>query len=99
LAQRGRSLDYIAKHKGLNRTILLIEVPNSGINWLEPRDVTIEQLKDGLRGLIPSGGSSPHPEGFNVLFADGHVETLPEDIDPAELAAMVSVNPPDASAK
>jgi prepilin-type processing-associated H-X9-DG protein len=92
------SLDYIARHKGLNKTILLIEVHQSNINWLDPRDITIDQLKNGLAGLIPLGGSSPHPEGFNVLFADGHVETLPADIDPKKLNEMCNIdargNPP-----
>jgi prepilin-type processing-associated H-X9-DG protein len=86
------SLGYIARHKGLNNTILLIEIPNSNINWLEPRDVTIDQLKNGLAGLIPPGASSPHPEGFSVLFADGHVETLPADIDPKKLIEMCNID-------
>jgi prepilin-type processing-associated H-X9-DG protein len=73
---------------------MVIEVPNSGINWLEPRDLSVDQLKqNGLRGLIPSGGSALRPEGFNVLFADGHVETLPTDIDPQKLAPMLEVDP------
>ena len=90
------SLDYIARHKGLNNTILLIEICNSNINWLEPRDITMDQLKNGLAGLIPPGGSSPHPEGFNVLFADGHVETLPADIDPKQLIEMCNIDGSDS---
>jgi prepilin-type processing-associated H-X9-DG protein len=86
------SLDDIARHKGLRNTILLIEIPNSNINWLEPGDVTIDELKNGLTGLIPPGGASPHPEGFNVLFADGHVETLPADIDPKKLIEMCNID-------
>jgi hypothetical protein len=74
------------------RTILLIEIPNSNINWLEPRDVTIDELKNGLAGLIPPGGASPHSEGFNVLFAAGHVETLPVDIDPKKLIEMCNID-------
>jgi len=82
--------------KDTKHTILLIEIPNSNINWLEPRDVTIDQLKNGLAGLIPPGGSSPHPEGFNVLFADGHVETLPADIDPKKLIEMCNIDGSDS---
>jgi prepilin-type processing-associated H-X9-DG protein len=88
------SLDYIAKNGDPSKLIMVIEVPNSGINWLEPRDLSVDQLKqNGLRGLIPSGGSALRPEGFNVLFADGHVETLPTDIDPQKLAPMLEVDP------
>ncbi len=89
---KGRKRSEIKDPK---HTILLIEVHESNINWLEPRDITIDQLKDGLAGLIPPGGSSPHPEGFNALFADGHVETLPPDIEPKKLIEMCNIDGSD----
>ncbi len=61
-------------------TILVVELHASGINWLEPRDMTVEELRD----LLDSGRAGPgrrtnHPRGINVLFADGSVQTLPEE--------------------
>lgn len=88
------SLDMIAKHCDPAKLIVVIEVPNSGVNWLEPRDLRVEDLKrTGLMGLIPPGGEPPHPEGFNVLFADGHVETLPPYFPTEELAKMLEFVP------
>ncbi len=84
------TVDYIAKHCDPKKLIIVIELPNSGINWLEPRDLSVEDLKrSGLSGL----GTAPYAEGFNVLFADGHVETLPADIPPAVLAKMLEIDP------
>jgi prepilin-type processing-associated H-X9-DG protein len=88
----GRKLSEI---KNPSKTILVIEVANSGINWAEPRDLTIAQVAQGLNPKNGLGPSSHHPGGVNVLFADGHVEFLPEDIDPKELARMCDINPPD----
>src|ERR1041385_2819216 len=82
------------------KTILLIEVPNSNVNWLEPRDLTIEQIKrTGLKGLLPTTGEPPHRHGFNVVFADGHTETLPADIDPKVVATMLDIDPASAASK
>ncbi len=87
----GRKLSEI---KNPSRTILVIEVADSGINWAEPRDLTIDQIARGINPKTGLGPSSHHPGGVNALFADGHVEFLPEDIDPKELARMCDINPP-----
>jgi prepilin-type processing-associated H-X9-DG protein len=86
----------LSEIKNPAKTILVIEMEGSGINWLEPRDLFAGQLKDGFAALAGSRGAAPHPDGFNVLFADGHVETLPANIDPAELAKMIEVDQGDA---
>jgi len=63
-----------------SETILVVELHNSGINWLEPRDITIRELiqllEDELTGI---GAGLNHPRGINVLFADGSVQTLSID--------------------
>lgn len=47
-------------------TILLVEVANSGINWMEPRDLHIEEA-------VPS---SEHPNIVAISFADGHARRV-----------------------
>jgi hypothetical protein len=53
---------------------MLIEVANSEISWIEPRDLTINELvgmTEGHRGPLTS---TNHESGRNVLFAgDGRI--------------------------
>jgi|GEM_PF-1661311 len=87
----------LADFKNPARTILVIEMVGSGVNWLEPRDLFTGQLRDGFLALAGASGTAPHPDGFNALFADGHVETLPANIDPAELMKIVEIDQRDAT--
>jgi prepilin-type processing-associated H-X9-DG protein len=66
------------------KTILLVELRNSNINWTEPRDLDISELAKLT--------SNCHSDGFHACFADGHVELLPADIDLKKLAAMCDPN-------
>lgn len=65
--------------KNPSKTILFVELHDSKINWLEPRDLDISEL---ARVKLNCNG------GFHACFADGHVELLPAEIDLKELAAM-----------
>jgi prepilin-type processing-associated H-X9-DG protein len=91
----GRKLSEI---KNPERTILLIESADTGINWLEPRDVKIGEFVPGVnrRGCFGGHGiCSHHSEGgAHVLFADGHVEFLPNDTDPQKILSMLDVRNP-----
>jgi prepilin-type processing-associated H-X9-DG protein len=69
--------------RGPSQTVLVIELPNSGIGWREPRDL---EYADAIRGFGTSRLpiSSVHPPTtawgeavINVCFADGHVEPVP----------------------
>jgi prepilin-type processing-associated H-X9-DG protein len=95
-APQGRKL---ADFKNPAKTIIVLEMPNSGVNWLEPRDLFVGQLKEGLGAIITPGSLPPHSDGFEALFADGHVETLPENIDPKILGEMLEVDPEGDSDK
>ena len=74
----------------LSKTILLVEVVNSGIHWMEPRDLHVVQMAPTINPASGQGISSPHPAGANVAFADGHVRFLPESISPEDLRAMLT---------
>ncbi len=61
-------------------TILVVELHQSGINWLQPRDITVAELRDLLEDELSGVGPGlNHPSGINVLFADGSVNSLPAD--------------------
>jgi hypothetical protein len=55
-----------------SRTILLVEVADSNINWMEPRDLNFEDAKSGINIDKKRGISSNHACGVFVSFADGH---------------------------
>lgn len=79
---RPRSLNDIKQPGGAAKTILVIELPRSGVHWTEPRDLKFE---DAIRGIGISGEpvASVHPTSdasnawINVCFADGHAEPVP----------------------
>jgi prepilin-type processing-associated H-X9-DG protein len=75
---------------GTSNTILAIEVAASGIHWLEPRDMTVEEAVAYITDPAASGSRNAHPGGVNVLFADGTVHFLPESIDPQTLRFLLT---------
>jgi prepilin-type processing-associated H-X9-DG protein len=74
----------LADFKNPSKTIVIVELHNSGINFAEPRDLDISELAKVTANC--------HSGGFHALFADGHVELLPADIDLKKLAAMCDPN-------
>lgn len=62
-----------------HRRLLVVEVVDSGVNWMEPTDLTVDEA---LRGLNPKDGrgiSSRHRGGAMVVSTDGMTEFLPSD--------------------
>jgi prepilin-type processing-associated H-X9-DG protein len=76
---------------GMSNTILVVEVHNSGIHWMEPRDLHVTQMPLAINPQRGQGISSLHPNGANVLFADGSVEFLPDNLDPETLRAVLTI--------
>ena len=62
-------------------TIALVEVAHSGIHWMEPRDMTLEQAIVGVNARQEGPYiSSDHSTGAKVLWYDGRVTSLPDSI-------------------
>ncbi len=78
---------------GLSKTIGLVEVADSDINWMEPRDMTFEEA---VRGVNPPGEglkiSSHHAGGANVGWLDAHVSFLGDRTPPTTLRALLTAN-------
>ena len=67
--------------------ILVIEVVNSDILWMEPRDLTLEQALDAIQ---PKAGiGSGHPSGINYVTVGGEVRTLDRNIDRDSLRRLL----------
>jgi prepilin-type processing-associated H-X9-DG protein len=75
---------------GLSNTILAIEVAESGIHWMEPRDMTVDEAVAYITDPWASGGRHAHPGGVNVLLGDGSVSFLSESTDPQTLRLLLT---------
>lgn len=83
---------------GADQTIILVEVADSNISWLEPRDLTREEAMRGINAGLAMGISSRHPgrglsEGqgsANVVFADGSGVRLENDFPLDELRKLLT---------
>lgn len=82
---------------GASNTLAVVEAAGQNIVWTEPRDANAETQPIGInlagdensesRGIA----SSRHALGVNVLFADGTVRTVDENIDPQVLKALTTI--------
>lgn len=75
---------------GPSHTILLVEVVNSGIHWMEPRDLHVLQMAPTINPTAGHGISSTHEGIVMVSYADGRQVPIPETISPEELRAMLT---------
>jgi prepilin-type processing-associated H-X9-DG protein len=77
---------------GLAETILLAEVADSGIRWMEPRDLYLGQMSRTINPKAGQGISSKHHSGANVAFADGRISLLLNNLKPEILDSLLSRN-------
>jgi len=87
----GRKLAEITDR--LDQTILLLEIAATDQPWAAPDHLTLENLMELMAAHSPLAPSSRHePANFRAVFADGSVHTLPGDIAPETLRALLTVN-------
>ena len=83
----------LSDFKDPSKTILLVEVANSGIHWAEPaicmsakwRRASIRKSVREYRAVIRAATST-------VLFADGAVHFFPQTTDPKKLAELLDLD-------
>jgi len=78
------------------QTIMLVEITNSDIHWMEPRDLTFEQAMAGIQPKSGLGISSEHPSGIVYVTANDELHVLQLDIEPDELRKLLTVDPSDS---
>jgi prepilin-type processing-associated H-X9-DG protein len=83
---------------GASNTLMVVEACGQNIVWTEPRDSSIDAMPLGinLRGKStndsPGITSSYHHNGCNVLFADGSVRFINENVTPKILNSMATTD-------
>ena len=75
---------------GTPNTLFVVEVADSGIHWMEPRDLHMVQMAPTINSTAGQGISSHHPGGANALSADGSVLFLPDNVLAEDLRAMLT---------
>jgi hypothetical protein len=75
---------------GEGNTLLVVEVADSGIHWMEPRDLHVGRMAPGINAKAGQGISSKHKGIANVAFADARVMLLQDDIKPRVLDALLT---------
>lgn len=88
-ADRTVKLDDVTD--GLSNTLLVVEIANSGIHWMEPRDLHVSQMSGTINSKSGQGISSGHPRGAVVGFADGRVRFLSDTIPAATIEALLTI--------
>ena len=72
-------------------TILLVEMKDTGIAWAEPRDLDLNNLPPGITNQNLIHSLCNHAGCFNAVFADGHVESIPESIFWSDFLALLTI--------
>jgi len=76
---------------GLGATLFIVEIADSGIHWMEPRDLQAAILPLSINPKSGKGISSLHPGLACVALADGRVRTLNDTLKPATLSALLTI--------
>jgi prepilin-type processing-associated H-X9-DG protein len=66
---------------GSSNTLVVVEASGSGINWMQPSDLSDLSL-----------AGSMHPSGMNAAYADGSVQFIPSTIAPETLEALSTIS-------
>jgi hypothetical protein len=76
---------------GANRTILVVEMAEAGILWMKPEDLPFDRMSFGVNDGSGRGPGS-RISGARALLGTGHVLELPDDLPPATLRAMLTID-------
>lgn len=72
-------------------TIMVVEVADSGIHWMEPRDLHVAQMPMAINPARGQGISSPHAGVALAVYADGHSQALTSNTPPEILPALLTI--------
>lgn len=76
---------------GTSNTLMFVELANSDIHWMEPRDWEFNAISNRMN-TFASRLSNVHKGGSNTALVDGSVRFLSEEIEPDVLRALMTKN-------
>lgn len=82
----------LSRGDGAAQTLMIVEAAGAGINWIEPKDLTLQGLMQGVNSGMAGCCQSNHPGGANVVMADNSVRFVSDSVSPEELKAMATVS-------
>jgi len=85
--ENGQDIGLASITDGTSNTILVVEAKEA-VPWTKPADLTFDP--EAAPSL--NGAGSPHPGGFNVLFADGAVRFIKLAINLDVFRALITRN-------
>jgi prepilin-type processing-associated H-X9-DG protein len=77
---------------GTGNTILIVEMSDSGIHWMEPRDLKFDEISFKINDPDGTGIRSKHPGGANVAFCDSSTYWIKDNVDPELLRGLLTRN-------
>jgi hypothetical protein len=76
---------------GLDQTLLVVEVRNSGVHWMEPRDLDFAHLPLAINPGSGRGISGSHAGAVHAVTADKTVVTLRETLPADIIRALLTI--------
>ena len=85
---------------GPENTILAVEIHNSDIHWMEPRDLNVDTMSFAVNDSTQMSISGPHPNGPAVLFVDNlRAYRVDSSVRPETLQALTTIAGGEAVSK
>ena len=76
---------------GPESTLMVVEVANSGINWMEPRDLQVLQMPPTINSSDGQGISSKHQGGAHAATVDDAVRFLSDKTTVSALSGVLTI--------
>jgi prepilin-type processing-associated H-X9-DG protein len=80
---------------GSPQTIHIVEIADSGIHWMEPRDLHFAQMAPTIDSKSGLGFSSRHSGGAHALLCDGSAVFFNEKMSAESLRAWLTAHAGD----
>jgi hypothetical protein len=73
-------------------TLMLIEKHESGISWMEPKDLVRSRMSNVINGNGANDVRVLRAEGAVAIMADGSTRTLSPRFSPAAFSALITIS-------